>query len=203
VISAFPLAWPDGYARAKHRKDSPYKVSTEVALTDLLDELRLMGAKHVIVSSNVPLRRDGTMYRGDHSESAMPDPGVAVYWDTKDGRPLVAPFDGWRTVRENVRAVGLTIAAFRAIERAGAIQLLERAYTGFARLPAPADCWKTLGLDGAALRQALPELSRAAVNAAHRNLARHNHPDHGGSTDQMSAINTARDEALRQIGAGQ
>jgi hypothetical protein len=182
------LHWPQGYLRAKYRKDSPYKVSTEAALNDLLSELRLMGAKHVIVSSNVPLRRDGTMYRGDHSDSAMPDPGVAVYWYTRDGRPLVAPFDGWRTVRENVRAVGLTIAAFRAIERAGAIQLLERAYTGFARLPAAPDCWGILGVERGAPRE--------RISARFRELGIEHHPDRGGNADTFKRITEAYHQAL-------
>jgi hypothetical protein len=199
MIDAFPLAWPEGWPRTKHRKESTYKVSTEVALNELLSDLRLMGAKHVVVSSNVPLRRDGTMYRGDHSDSAMPDPGVAVYWDARDGRALVAACDSWRTVRENVRALGHTVAALRAIDRAGASHLLERAFTGFKRLPAAADCWQVLGLDGATLRHASAATAGAAINAAHAGLARIHHPDKGGSTERMAEINAARDQARREF----
>lgn len=199
MIDGFPLAWPDGWPRAKHRKDGPYKVSTEVALSELLDDLRLMGARHVVVSSNVPLRRDGTMYRGDHSDSHMPDPGVAVYWDDRDGRSLVAACDCWRTVRENVRALGLTISALRAIDRAGASHLLERAFTGFKRLPAASDCWRVLGLDGSTLRHGSASTAVAAIGAAHQALARKHHPDRGGSTERMTEINVARDEALREF----
>jgi hypothetical protein len=190
MSAAFPLSWPDGWPRSKARKDSPYRVTTELALTELLHDLRLMGARHVIVSSNVPLRRDGTMYRGDHSDSAMSDPGVAVYWDARDGRALVAACDAWRTPGENVRALGLTVSALRAIERAGASHLLERAYSGFARLPAgdrERPWWEVLGVERGA--------SLETIRAAYRELAVDNHPDRGGDAQRMSEINRAWQEA--------
>lgn len=192
MSTAFPLSWPDGWLRAKQRRQSAYKVTTEVALSELHSELRLMGAKHVVVSSNVPLRRDGTMYRGDHAETAIADPGVAVYWDARDGRALVAAFDAWRTVRENVRAIGLTVAGLRAIERAGAIQLLERAYSGFARLPETAggarSWWDVLGV----ARDATP----AFIRSVYHRLAAEHHPDKGGNAAVMAEINDAYRLAL-------
>lgn len=188
-VNAFPLSWPDGWPRAKHRRASPYKVTTDSALEQLLGDLRLMGARHVIVSSNVPLRRDGTMYRGDHSESALPDPGVAVYWDDRKGEPRVIACDMWRTVRENVRAIGLTIEALRMIERAGASHLLDRAYQGFARLPAGGeDCWTVLGLVRGA--------SREQISARFRALTSNHHPDRGGDAAAFTRITQAYHEAI-------
>jgi hypothetical protein len=189
MIQAFPLCWPpDGWPRAKHRKPSPYKVSTDTALNGLMGDLRLMGARHVIVSSNVPLRRDGTMYRGDHSDSAMPDPGVAVYWDDRKGEPRVIACDVWRTVRENVRALGMAIEYLRGLERCGATSILERAFSGFARLPEAADCWSVLGVPrGAAVE---------TVTRRFRELAQQHHPDRGGDAATMSRINAAYHEAI-------
>jgi cytochrome c5 len=43
--------------------------------------------------------------------------------------------DSYSTVRANMRAVGATVEALRAIQRHGATSLLERAFTGFAALP--------------------------------------------------------------------
>jgi hypothetical protein len=189
MIAAYPLSWPEGWPRAKHRKVSPYKVSTDSALESLLGDLRLMGARNVIVSSNVPLRRDGTMYRGDHSESAMPDPGVALYWDDRQGNPRVIACDVWRTVRENVRALGMAIEYLRGLERCGASSILERAFAGFARLPAAADCWSVLGFSG--------RVARHEVDARYRELARKHHPDRGGDHQQMARINAAYQEATR------
>lgn len=194
MSNAFPLDWPASYPRAKQRKQSPYKVSTEIALNDLLAGLRLMGAKHVVVSSNVPLRRDGTMYRGDHSDTRMPDPGVAVYWDTRDGLALAAAFDGWLTVRENLRAIGLTIEGLRSIERAGAIHLLERAYSGFKQLPSAVDCWTVLGIEPLAADGRKTPWS--LIHMRYRELARDNHPDRGGSSETMARINDAYRDAM-------
>lgn len=188
MISAFPLSWPDGWPRAKHRKSSPYKVTTDGALTELLDDLRLMGARNVVVSSNVPLRRDGTMYRGDHSDSPMPESGVAVYWEDRQGKPRVIACDAWRTVRKNVRAIGLTVQALRMIERCGASHLLERAFQGFARLPAAEDCWSVLGVRRGASREQLRERLRE--------LTRERHPDRGGDAQAFARITQAYHEAI-------
>ncbi len=46
-----------------------------------------------------------------------------------------------------------------------------------------ADPWELLGV----ARGATP----AAIRTAYRKLARDNHPDHGGSTERMAAINAA------------
>jgi hypothetical protein len=194
VINGFPLSWPEGWPRAKHRGPSPYKVTTDSALTELLNELKLMGAKHVVVSSNVPLRRDGTMYRGDHSDSQMPDPGVAVYWDDREGNPRAIACDDWLTVRENVRALGMAIEYLRGLKRCGASEILNRAFMGFKRLSASSsDCWTTLGIERGA--------SRERITERYRHLAREHHPDRGGSAQTMAMINKARDEALSGIGA--
>ena len=192
MIEAFPLSWPQGWPRAKHRRSSNYKVTTDVALEELLGDLRLMGARAIIVSSNVPLRRDGTMYRD--RDARVFDPGVAVYWDAKDGTPKVMACDHWATVRENVRAIGLTIEGLRLIERCGASQLFERAFTGFARLPAGATrkpWWEVLGVD--------PKATQAHIQEVYRKLALQHHPDRGGRPGAMTALNVAYQEALEQL----
>lgn len=193
MIQAFPLWWPDGWPRAKHRKASPYKITTDAALEELLGDLRLMGARNVIVSSNVPLRRDGTMYRGDHAEARMPDPGVAVYWDNRRSEPKVIPCDCWYTVRENVRALGMAISYLRGLDRCGAGEILDRAFQGFSRLPAAPDCWKILGIERGTTEQVLTR--------RYHELARKLHPDQGGTDAQMAAVNQAYSDALREVRA--
>jgi len=189
MIESFPLCWPEGWARAESRKSSPYKVTAESALTELVADLRLMNATGVVISSNVAVRRDGTMYR-DQAADPIRDPGVAVYWETDDGEPMVLACDVWLTPRENVRAIGLTVAAFRMIDRAGVSDLLRRVFTGFKRLPAPDDSWwRVLGVDR--------DASKEAIAARHRELAREHHPDRGGDAATMARVNAARDEALK------
>ena len=185
-IEAFPLCWPDGWPRRKNYQRSKYEVTFIRARDELLRELHAGRARHVVISSNVPLRRDGIPLANMREPS---DPGVAVYWDDRNGKARVIACDVWRTVRENLRAVGLTIEALRSIDRAGASELLERAFSGFARLPAPPDCWVSLGLVRGAPRD--------VIDARYRELARQHHPDHGGNTETMARINAAYREAIR------
>lgn len=194
-IKAFPLCWPEGWERTKYRASSPYKVTTDAALEDLLASIRLLGGRDIIVSSNVPVRTDGTMYRGDHSDRRMPDPGVAVYWTARDKKgnpaPRVIPCDHWHTVRENVRALGMAIDHIRGLKRCGAGEIQDRAFSGFARLPETTevfDCWTVLGVQRGASRQELTERLRT--------LTRTEHPDHGGSTERFSRITRAYHEAI-------
>lgn len=194
AITAFPLCWPDGWARSKTRFSSSYKVTTDAAIEDLLASVRMLGGREIIVSSNVPIRRDGTMYRGDHSDQRMQDPGVAVYWTARDPKgdpvPRVMPCDHWHTVRENVRALGMAIDYLRGLKRCGAGEIQERAYAGFARLPESTgdDPWSVLGLQRTATRQQLSDRLRE--------LSRTEHPDHGGSNDRFARITRAYHEAL-------
>ena len=190
MIEAFPLSWPQDWPRSKHRRPGPYHVSLDQAVTELLHDLKLMGARAIILSSNVPLRRDGTMYR-DHS-ARVGDAGIAVYWDGKDGTPMVLACDSWTTVCANVRAIGLMVKAMRQMDRCGA-QLTQRAFTGFARLPAGATrkaWWDVLGLD--------PRSGAEAISERYRELARRHHPDRGGDPRAMVEINVAYQEALQQ-----
>jgi len=191
MIEAFPLSWPHDWPRTKFRKASGYKVSLDVALEDLLHELELMGARAIIVSSNVPLRRDGGMYR-DERTARVHAPGVAVYWDARDGTPNQLACAHWLSVRETVRALGLVVEGMRLIERCGATQLIKRAFTGFARLPAGSErkpWWEVLGVN--------PDASRDSVVKAYLELTRRHHPDRGGTTARMAEINVAYQEALQ------
>lgn len=196
VIKAFPLCWPEGWARTKFRAGSPYKVTTDAAIEDLLAGIRQLGGRDIIISSNVPLRRDGTMYRGDHAESRMPDPGVAVYWTARGPKgeavPRVIPCDHWHTVRENVRALGMAIDYIRGLKRCGAGEIQDRAFSGFARLPeTTTDAWSVLGVKRGASRQELTERLRV--------LTRTEHPDHGGNGESFARLTNAYHEALAAL----
>lgn len=89
------------------------------------------------------------------------------------------------------RASTLALAKQSAdrIERWGSTDLLDRAFTGFAALPAGRSCWDVLGIP--------PGSPPEKVDAAYRALAKSLHPDAGGSDDEMAALNRAREEAKR------
>lgn len=194
-IKAFPLCWPDGWQRTKFRAQSNYKIKTDAAISELISSVKLMGGRDIIISSNVPTRSDGTMYRGDHSDKRIADPGVAVYWTARDAKgnpvPRVIPCDHWHTVRENVRGISVAVDCMRGLKRCGAGEIQDRAFAGFARLPESTDrkWWEVLGVERSA--------DGRYIKGIYRSLAAEHHPDKGGDPARMAQIN----EAFRQAKA--
>lgn len=182
-MEAFPLQWPDGWTRARARRSAPFKVTPSQAKREMYDELARLGARDIVVSTDQPLNRDGT----PTLRRTWSDPGVAVYFKRK-GRGVVLACDQYEQLHENMRAIGKTIEAMRGIERWGASDMLDRAFTGFTSLPAPEQWWQVLGLSAGA--------GRSDVETAFRRLAKDAHPDVGGSDAAMARLNAARAAAL-------
>jgi hypothetical protein len=65
------------------------------------------------------------------------DQGVAVYF-TYNGSEQCIPCDKWRTIRENMRAIELTIAALHGLDRWEAKEVVNAAFFGSKAL-APGD----------------------------------------------------------------
>lgn len=195
----YPLEWPVGEPRtpSHQRAWGQFRVSLAVARDHLLHELELLGARDVIISSNVPTRLDGLPHASWSGRVA--DPGVAVYWTMrKDGKatPFVVACDSYNRVEKNMRAIGKTIEALRAIERHGTRQLRDRAFQGFAQLPAqasPARWRDVLGFS------ASETVSEDDVDRAFRARAKVCHPDLGGSDSAMAELNAARTAALLEV----
>ena len=77
MIQAYPLQWPVGYPRTKVPAHSKFNCTFYAAMTGVMDEVRKLGGKQLVISTNVPLRRDGLPRSGQ-----MPkDRGVAVYFN--------------------------------------------------------------------------------------------------------------------------
>lgn len=192
MIEAFPLYWPDGQPRSTSRRDNwLLKLSAERAQWHLRDELRKMGATEVIVSTGVPLRkRDGMM----HAAVEPADPGVAVYF-THGKRQLVIACDSYTKLRWNLRACGLTVEALRSIQRNGATELLERAFTGFAALPpkgGTSRSWREVFDLGASA-------TLDDAKSVYRRLAATHHPDKGGDREEWERINNAWAAAQKEL----
>jgi hypothetical protein len=189
---AYPLCWPSGWARTTSR-DANYswKKSVDAYRKHMLNEIRMLGGSEVIVSTNVPLRRDGQFY-GDFKTPT--DPGVAVYFKY-NGKPICFACDKYSSVTHNIHAIGLTIEAMRQIERCGASDMLERAFTGFAALPErSASSWReAFGL------QANAKVTLNEIESRFRDLAKQIHPDQGGSDDLMRGLIAARDAARVEL----
>ncbi len=197
---AFPLSWPTGWPRTQYRRDNiRFKVSFARARNDIVNGLRVFGAKDIVISSNVPLRGDGLPYADGEMQSGVKrDPGVAVYW-TRKSTPFSIACDQWRHVRHNLRSIGLAIEGFRAIERSGASNLLERAFSGFAALPSaivtapPRDWWVVLDLR-------VRPTTLAEAEAAFLRMTREHHPDVGGTHERMVELNLAIEKAREDFG---
>ena len=194
-IDAYPLCWPGGYPRTEDPAPSrfgryDYKKSKNTltlfkARFDLEDEIRRTGGSAMIISTNMPLRKDGGVYAGEREPD---DSGVAVYFQLH-GAPVVLCCDKWRTVRENTYAIALTVEAMRGMDRWGVSDMLDRMFTGFTALPAPGDDWPAvLGVS--------PDADVGTIKTAYRKAMRYNHPDTGGDTEQAARINEAYNRAM-------
>lgn len=187
MIEAFPLSWPANWPRARYRTNSRFQNTTFAVERDLLmREVRLLGGQKVILSTNIPLRNDGLPYA---NRTKIQDPGVAVYFTYKQ-KSMVFACDRWDRIEDNMRAVLKTIEAIRGIERWGASDMMERAFTGFMALAAPKTAWwEILGIP----QGSGPE----AIKNAYRALSMIHHPDRGGDPAMMAKINEAYREASK------
>lgn len=104
MTEAFPLKWVFGRERTPKcsRKVAPFKTSPARARDELLHELKLLGARDIVISSNVATyRRAGQDVMYADQSSAKEDPGVAVYYTWK-GEQYALACDKWTTVMDNL-----------------------------------------------------------------------------------------------------
>lgn len=190
----YPLTWPAGKPRtpAYKRRHAPFKTTLSAARDELLNELKLLGATGVILSSNLRLRKDDLPY-SDQREPE--DGGVAVYF-SYDGLACAFACDQWHKVRDNLRAVCLTINALRGIARWGTGDMVRAAFTGFAQLPAARVALRPWP----AVLGVTDHAPSTEVNAAYRQLALTHHPDRGGDEDAMAEVNDAYERFKRERG---
>lgn len=195
MTEAYPLHWPAGKPRTpsnkiEHSRFEPNNRPTEVAA--IQREIRLLGGRNVLVSTNLRLRGDGMPYARDRAPS---DAGVAVYFDYAGGQKCFA-CDRWRTIEENLRAIHKSIEAIRGLERWGSKDFVEAAFTGFAALPSPEmqkPWWEVLGISQSA--------GEDDIRAAYRKRAMEYH-QRGASETEMADLNIARDRGLQERANG-
>lgn len=186
--TAYPLQWPSDWPRTRHRERSRFDTTFAKARDGLADELERMGARHVVLSTNIELRLDGQPY----ANRAQPgDPGVAVYFEYKK-QPRTFACDRWDRIEDNIQAIRKTIEALRGIERWGASDMMERAFTGFTALPDQTHgaWWAVLGVD----RDASPAL----VESMYRQKRSKTHPDKGGDEAEFDRVQKAWNAYLRE-----
>lgn len=194
----YPLQWPEGMPRTLPHKVtySRFDVTPDRAQRLMRQEIERMGGRNIIVSTNQRVRRDGGIYAADLNRTPE-DAGVAVYFD-RDGQRVCFACDRYARLWENMRAVGKTIEAMRAIERYGSKELMDRAFTGFTALPSPdqANNWRSI-LGVKAGRS--PSLDR--LTERYRELAKRRHPDTGGTAEEFQALQEAYRQAVSELGS--
>lgn len=190
MTEAYPLQWPQGRPRTKCPERSRFDVTQDTAQYYLFDELRQLGARNIILSTNLELRRDGLPYA---SRRPPDDKGIAVYFKHKD-RDMVFSCDRWNRVGDNIQAVRHTIAALRGIERWGSGDAMEAAFTGFQALPAPSERpWREVfGIDASTG-------NLEWIKVKYKQLAKERHPDIAGSDTLMAELNVAFDRAKMEL----
>jgi hypothetical protein len=203
TAQAYPLTWPAGWPRARSRDEAPFHkkkdtgrgysdhvaITMAQARTMLQAELDRLGAREIVLSTNVELNLNGDP-RGDRARPG--DVGVACYFKLK-GRDTVLACDKWLRVEDNIVAISKHIDALRGQERWG-VGTVEQAFTGYQALPAPIAKRHWTAVFGLSA-----DASRDAITAAYRSAAK----NAGMDQKLLLTLNLARDEALaeRTLGA--
>jgi DnaJ domain len=186
----YPLHYPVNWKRTQHPRSSrfdPTKTRTFAQARDeLYRQLNLLGASKIILSTDIPLRKDGLPYS---TTKRVNDPGAAVYFHLNK-TPMVLACDAWDRVIDNVWAIAQHIDALRAQQRYG-VGTLEQAFMGYQALPpsATADAWwVVLGVSSIATANEIKEAYRKAAKTAH--------PDQGGDRVRWDKIQHAYQQAM-------
>ena len=200
MTEAYPPSWPDGWPRTQtgKRRDgrslfavqpwngkSRRPVSMAEAIKGALEEIRLLGGKYPVISSNVALRLDGTPRANQYIPA---DPGVVIYFEI-DGDPMAMARDEFNRPEENLRSLTLAISGLRLMQRHGGGIMLKRAFEGFKSLPAPGAArpwWEVLGVPRDADKATIQAAWKAAVKRA------------AGDEAVQLALNVARDEGMKE-----
>ena len=183
-IESYPLYWPEGWPRTEKEKrtHSRFHVTFGQARDGLIQQVKLLAGPNCspILSTNIPLRRDGLPY----AHATEPDdPGVAIYFDYK-GQHACLACDKWKYTRDNIRAIEKSIEALRGIDRWGASTILDRAFQGFTLLANPdPNWWDVLDVNRNDSLEFIEGVYRAKIKQCH--------PDLGGDAEQARQLNEA------------
>ena len=193
MTEAYPLQWPPGWKQTEHPKRSAFGEYTFYRMTnEVKDELRRLGAKDIIISTNVPLRLDGQPYSNRKPEGSH---GVAVYFKL-EGKEQCIPCDKWDKVEDNLRAIFKTIEALRGLERWGAKEMVDAAFRGFQALPH----YEDNVIIGQQVEQYFHHCkSLDEVEMTFKHKRKYMHPDAGGSNSDFAELTSQYSQAKKRF----
>jgi hypothetical protein len=190
-ITNYPLSWPFSQPRTKphERKRAQFKTqgsslygaSRKHTIAEgaraLGQEIRRMGGREMIISTNLKVKADGLPYSNQRKPD---DPGVAVYFKWKK-QDIVFACDKWLDIEDNLWAIFKHIEALRGQERWG-VGSLDQAFAGYAALPDPnqRSWWDVLNIR--------PDASDEEIRQAYFTRARYYHPDNKETGNQEMFI---------------
>jgi DnaJ-domain-containing protein 1 len=123
---------------------------------------------------------------------------VAVYFVRK-GKQLCIPCDKYQTVRDNIRAIGVTLESIRRMKRYGTSEMVDATLSGFAALPenASPNAGSRPWYD---VLELSPNASLEVIKASFRAKAAQTHPDApGGSTAAFQEVKRAYDQGMETV----
>lgn len=188
--------WPGPLRRSHERKRAPFRVGYGKLINDLqreVDHLRATSCVLLMALDQSDIRLDGRPRAG-----ATPrHPGVILVLQTPSGQ-MRWPCDTYNDWADNLRAISLSLAALRAVDRYGVTKRGEQ-YTGWMKLEAPnGDHW-TKEQAREFLRSIIGNTFDAVpILAAIRECERRTHPDAGGDVDKFKKVQQARALLIQQ-----
>jgi hypothetical protein len=173
----YPLQWNNMLPRSEKQERSRFGGRSVYAAGERLkNELGLLGAKNILITSNLKTKVDGGFYA---NQMRIEDAGICVYLELNGEKKCFA-CDKWDLPQDNIWALALNVSAIRGMERWGGSNFMKGVFTGFAQLPAPD---KNNGINYFYNCE-----TKEQVREKYIELAKKMHPDCGGNTFEFQEM---------------
>lgn len=200
-IDASPLHWPSGVPRTEKPQRSNFKEKRQgkfrqrtvhSAIGDLKKQIKLLGGKNLIISTNLATKKNGMPY----SNAAEPDDSGAAIYFTLDGEPACYPNDKYNRVADNIYGIAKIIEAQRGIQRWGTKENVRASFEGFKMLPEKTSgesWWDYFSVDP-------KNATKSDIAQSYRQKVKEVHPDRPeGSTEKFKKAQQMKQQALQSV----
>lgn len=185
------IEWPPHLPRTpspERDSGSDFKVSLARAFRDLEKQLDLIGVENFEYVFDAPSRqKDGRPY----ANASPDDPGFVLRW-TKSGETYAVACDKFRSLRDNVRSVGLYVREKRKMGNRPVVTGRDE----FDNLRLPAGDGSMTTDQPHEILGVSPDAPDDEVKAAYRRRVKTCHPDLGGSEETFSRVQRAYEEMI-------